>query len=165
MTLRRVDPGAHRSRLYLAFARLVGTRAAGWLSRKLAWKLDPYLLKLSRGRVAFGMALPIALLETRGARTGRLRRNGVIYFDDGEAVVIIASKLGLAEHPSWYHNIRANPAVVLGGEPFGAEVVESEAERARLWELADRVFPPYASYRERAARAGRTIPIVRLTPR
>jgi hypothetical protein len=29
----------------------------------------------------------------------------------------------------------------------------------------DRVFPAYASYRKRAARAGRTIPIVQLGPR
>jgi hypothetical protein len=37
--------------------------------------------------------------------------------------------------------------------------------RARLWELADRVFPVYASYREKAARVGRTIPILQLVPR
>ena len=41
-----------------------------------------------------GLVLPTALLETRGARTGRLRRNGVIYFHDGKRVTIIASKLG-----------------------------------------------------------------------
>jgi hypothetical protein len=54
---------------------------------------------------------------------------------------------------------------VLGGRPFRAEVVEAESERARIWELADRVFPPYAAYRERAARVGRTIPILQLVPR
>lgn len=37
--------------------------------------------------------------------------------------------------------------------------------RERLWGLADRVFAPYADYRREAARANRTIPIVRLTPR
>ena len=77
----------------------------------------------------------------------------------------MASKLGLPEHPSWYHNAVANPDVILGGSPFRAEIVEDEAERDRLWHLADRVFPPYASYRESAARAGRTIPILQLGPR
>jgi deazaflavin-dependent oxidoreductase (nitroreductase family) len=80
-------------------------------------------------------------------------------------VTIIASKLGAPEHPSWFHNARANPDVQLGGRPFRAEVVEDEASRARLWELADRVFPPYATYRESAARAGRAIPILQLVPR
>ena len=112
-----------------------------------------------------GLLLPTALLETRGARTGQPRRNAVIYFHDGARVTIIASKLGLPQHPAWFHNLRAHPDVRLGGQPFHAEVVEHEPERARLSQLADRVFPPYADYRKRAAQAGRTIPIVQLTPR
>lgn len=55
----------------------------GWISRALAWRLDPILMRLSGGRLRFGLLLPTALLETRGARTGALRRNGVIYFHDG----------------------------------------------------------------------------------
>ena len=137
----------------------------GWLSRRVVWKLDPYLMRLTRGRAGLGLILPTALLEARGARTGQLRRTGVIYFHDGERVIVIASKLGLPEHPAWFHNLRANPDVVLGGQSFRADVVDDEAERERLWQLADAVFPAYAAYRDRARRAGRTIPIVRLVPR
>ena len=61
-----------------------------------------------------GLLLPTALLETRGARTGRARRNGVIYFHDGERVTIVASKLGLPQHPAWFHNLRVHPDVKLG---------------------------------------------------
>jgi deazaflavin-dependent oxidoreductase (nitroreductase family) len=138
---------------------------ASWLSPKVVWKVDPHLMRLTGGRLGMGLMLPTALLETRGARTGRLRHNGVIYFHDGDRVTIIASKLGLPEHPSWFHNAHANPDVLLGGQPFRVEVVDDEASRTRLWELADRVFPPYAAYRDRAARVGRTIPILRLVPR
>ena len=162
--LRRVDPNARRGPIYRAYTRLVGTRAMGWISRKVGWKLDPVLLRLTGGRLGFGLLLPTALLETRGARTGTVRRNAVIYFHDGERVTIIASKLGLPQHPAWFHNLRADPAVTLGGVPFRAEVVEDEAERARLWELADRVLPAYATYRRRAEAAGRTIQIVQLVP-
>jgi deazaflavin-dependent oxidoreductase (nitroreductase family) len=137
----------------------------GWISRTVVWKVDPFLLKLSGGRVGMGLLLPTALLETRGARTGQPRRNGVIYFHDGDRVTIIASKLGLPQHPAWFHNLRVHPDVKLGGQPFRAEVIEHESERARLWQLADRVFPAYAGYRERAAQAGRAIPIVQLAPR
>jgi hypothetical protein len=70
----------------------------------------------------------------------------------------------MPEHPAWFHNLVAHPDVMLGGQPFRAEVVEDERERERLWQLADGIFPAYASYRERAARAGRTIPIVQLVP-
>ena len=58
-----------------------------------------------------------------------------------------------------------NPDVTFGGQPFRAEVIDDESERSRLWQLADSVFPPYATYREKTARAGRTIPILRLIPR
>src|SRR3954449_2922215 len=160
-----VDPRRPRGVVYRAYARLVGTRAMGWLSRKVGWKLDPLLLRRSGGRIGTGLLLPTALLETRGARTGRPRRNGVIYFHDAERVTIVASKLGMPQHPAWFHNLRVHPDVKLGGQPFHAEVIDHESERARLWQLADRVFPAYADYRERAARAGRAIPIVQLRPR
>ena len=137
----------------------------GWLSKKIVWKVDPWLLRVTGGRIGAGLFLPTALLETQGARTGKPRANGVIYFHDGARVTVIASKLGLPSHPAWFHNLRAHSDVRLGGHPFRAQVIEDPAERERLWTLADRVFPPYASYRQRAAEAGRTIPIVQLSPR
>lgn len=112
-----------------------------------------------------GLVLPTALLETRGAKTGAPRRNVVIYFHDGERATIVASKLGLPSDPAWFHNLKADPEVRLGGIPMLASVVEGDPERDRLWALADRVFAPYAAYRREAARAGRSIPIVQLTPR
>jgi deazaflavin-dependent oxidoreductase (nitroreductase family) len=134
----------------------------GWFSRLVAWRVDPLLLRLTGSRVGFSLRLPSALLETTGAKTGARRANGVIYFHDGDDAIVIASKLGLPHHPAWFHNLRANPAVRLGGEAFRAEVVADAAEATRLWALADRVFPPFANYRMRAAAAERTIPIVRL---
>jgi deazaflavin-dependent oxidoreductase (nitroreductase family) len=129
------------------------------------WKVDPLLMRLTRGRLGMGLMLPTGLLETRGAKTGAVRRNPVIYFHDGERVTVVASKLGMAEHPAWFHNLRAHPEVTFGGIPMRAEVVVDQAERTRLWSLADRVFAPYADYRREAAKVGRTIPIVQLLPR
>lgn len=163
--LRYVDPERRRGFVYRLYVALVGTHLMGWVSQRVVWKLDPRLLSLTRGRLGMGLVLPTALVETQGARSGQRRRNGVIYFHDGEKVIIVASKLGLPTHPAWLHNLRAHPEVMLGGQAFTAQVVEDENERQRMWKLADRVFPPYAAYRERAATAGRAIPIVQLTPR
>jgi deazaflavin-dependent oxidoreductase (nitroreductase family) len=163
--LRHVDPHRPRGRVYRAWARFSGSPVGLWLSRHTSWKVDPVLLRLTRGRLGTGLVLPTALLETRGARSGRTRRNGVIYFHDEDRVTVVASKAGAPEHPAWFHNVRARPDVRLNGRRLRAEVVEDEAARARLWEMADRVFPPFADYRERAARSGRTIPIVQLVPR
>src|SRR3954468_10175855 len=165
MTLRHVDPLAPRGRVYRAYARVSATPAVLWLSRNIGWKLDPVLMRVTRGRLGVGFVLPTALLETRGARTGQLRRNVLMYFHDGDRVTLMPTKAGAPEHPAWFHNLRANPDVTFGGEPFRATVVDDEAECTRLWQLADRVFPAYATYRERAARAGRTIRLVQLTAR
>jgi deazaflavin-dependent oxidoreductase (nitroreductase family) len=163
--LRYVDPYQPRGRAYLALARLSASRTAAWLSVNVGWKLDPHLLRLTGGRLSSAGPLAAALLESRGARTGQRRRSATLYFHDGDRVTIVASKRGWPSHPAWYHNLRAHPDVVFGGLPFRAEIVEDEAERARLWKLADRVFPPYAEYREQAGKTGRVIPIVRLVPR
>lgn len=169
-TLRYVDPQAPRSRVYHVFTRLASSRFATWLSKKgvwsaIVWKIDPHLLRWTRGRLGTGLLLPTALLQTRGARTGLLRCNAVIYFHDGERVTIFASQAGRPENPSWFYNARANPDVIFGGQPFHAEIVEDETSRARLWALADRVFPAFAAYRDSAAVVGREIPILQLVPR
>src|SRR3954447_21985123 len=147
--LRYVDPRAARGGvLFGALMWFLRTPVAPWLSRHVLWKLDPPLRRLTGGRVGLAGPLPSALLETRGARTGRVRRNAVIYFHDGDRVTIVASKLGAPEHPAWYHNALAHPDVVLGGHRFHVEEIEDEPTRTRLWELADRVFPVYADYRQ-----------------
>lgn len=133
------------------------------LWRQTVWKIEPTLQRLSGGRLTTAVGLPTALLETRGARTGQWRRNGVIYFHDGDRVTIVASQAGYPGNPAWYYNLVANPDVRLGGEHFRARVVVDVAERARLWKLADGVFPAFEPYRQSAACQGRDIPIIQLT--
>jgi len=162
--LKYVDPTRPRGwfmRVYSAFA---ATRLGRLISSTFVWRLDPYLMRATRGRLGMGLVLPTALLETMGAKSGALRRNAVIYFNDGERVTIVASKAGAAHNPAWYHNLCAHPDVTFGGIPMRATVVEDEAERQRLWGLADSVFAPYAAYRREAAEANRTIPLIQLEP-
>jgi deazaflavin-dependent oxidoreductase (nitroreductase family) len=163
--LKYVDPNRPRSLLSRAYAWFSTTRLGRFISANVVWKVDPYLLRATRGRVGMGLVLPTALLETRGAKSGAVRRNAVIYFHDEDRVTIIASKAGDEKHPAWFHNLRAHPDVAFGGIPMRATVVSDEAERHRLWTLADRVFAPYATYRRDAGKANRTIPIVQLTAR
>jgi deazaflavin-dependent oxidoreductase (nitroreductase family) len=161
--LRYVDSSRPRGWFSRAYAALSSTRFGRFVSAKVMWKVDPYILRATRGRVGMGLVLPTALLETRGAKSGEVRRNAVIYFHDGDRVTIVASKAGADKHPGWFYNLRAHPDVTFGGVPMQAVVVEDEADRERIWKLADRVFAPYATYREEAGKAGRTIPIVQLT--
>jgi deazaflavin-dependent oxidoreductase (nitroreductase family) len=163
--LRYVDPNQPRGWFSRFYAALSATRLARFVSAKIGWKIDPHLLRATRGWLGTGLVLPTAVLETRGAKSGSSRRVAVIYFHDGDRVTIIASKAGDAHHPAWYHNLRAHPDVTFGGIPMHATVVSDEAERHRLWALADNVFAPFARYRRDAAKANRTIPIVQLGAR
>ena len=161
--LRFVDATRPPGPVRRALAAVATTRPMLFLSRHISWKLDPLLLTLTRGRIATTMVFPVAVLETTGARSGARRRNAVIYWNDGDRVVIAASHAGHPRNPAWYFNLVANPRVVFGNTPMRAEVVP-EAEHDRLWVLGDRVFPPFVAYRTSAATAGRTIPLIRLRP-
>ena len=163
--LKYVDPYRPRGPFSRAFASFSATRLGRLFSAKVVWKVDPYLLRATHGRLGMGLVLPTALLETTGAKSGTARRNAVIYFHDGSLVTIVASKAGAPKHPAWFCNLKAHPDVTFGGIPMRATVVEDDAERQRIWKLADSVFAPYATYRREAAAANRTIPIIQLAAR
>jgi deazaflavin-dependent oxidoreductase (nitroreductase family) len=163
--LRYVDPTRRPGLFARAYAALAATRFAKFVSRHVSWKLDPLLLRVTRGHLATTLVFPTAVLETIGAKSGKPRRNAIIYFHDGDRVTIVASNAGSPRHPAWYHNLRAHPDVMFGEIAMRATFVDDAAERNRLWTLADRVFPAFANYRRDAARANRTIPIVQLEPR
>ena len=160
--LKYVDPDRHLGLLARVYVALSATRLGLFLSRRISWKLDPFLLRVTGGRFSTAVFVRTAVLETRGARSGEVRRNAVIYFHDGDRVTIIPSNAGSAQHPAWFHNLRAHPDVRLAALPMKATIVSDEADRQRLWTLADRVFPPFAKFRRDAAEAKRTIPIVQL---
>ena len=163
--LKYVDPNRPRGPISRAYAAFANTRLGRFLSVNIFWKVDPYVLRWTGGRLGSGLLVRTAVLETRGAQSGARRRNAVVYFHDGEKVTVVASKLGYPKHPGWFHNLCANPDVIVAGVPMRATVIENEAERRRLWALADKVFAPYAAYRREAAKANREIPIVQLCPR
>jgi deazaflavin-dependent oxidoreductase (nitroreductase family) len=161
--LRYVDPHRQRSWFTRAYSWLVSTRPMLAMSRLIGWKLDPLLLRATGGRLGTALTIPTAVLETTGAKSGTPRRHAVIYFHDGDRVTIVASRAGGPNHPAWYDYLVAHPDVTFGGIPMRASVVRDEAERQRLWSLADRVFAPFAKYRRQAAATGREIPLVQLT--
>ncbi|MCC6805523.1 MAG: nitroreductase family deazaflavin-dependent oxidoreductase [Anaerolineae bacterium] len=103
---------------------------------------------------------PALLLTTRGRKSGLLRRTALIYGQDGDNIIIVASRGGHSKHPAWYLNLDANPEVEvqIGAEKFAA-VARTAApdEKPRLWALMTAVYPPYDSYQ---AKTRRDIPVV-----
>ncbi|HSS32745.1 MAG TPA: nitroreductase/quinone reductase family protein [Solirubrobacterales bacterium] len=132
--------------------------------RLIVWRLTPILMWLTGGRFAHLLPMPTGVIETRDARNGNRHRRCALYFHDGERVIVIPTKGGLPSDPFWYGNALADPNVRFESQSFRALPVEDEAELLRLWAIADRFFPPSVTYRQRAARTGRTIPILQLFP-
>ena len=100
------------------------------------------------------------LLTTRGRRTGKLRRTALYYARDGALYVLVATPVRGGGDPSWYLNLRDNPAVVIQvrSQVFAALArPATEGERPRLWQLMVGVLPRYVSYAEEA---GRSLPVV-----
>ena len=107
----------------------------------------------------------ILLLTTQGRKSGEPRTTPLIHRVDGDRWVVVASKGGAPENPSWFENLRANPdaEIQVGSEqvPVRATTAEGE-ERARLWSLMTDVWPAYDDYQ---ARTDREIPVVLLSRR
>jgi deazaflavin-dependent oxidoreductase (nitroreductase family) len=130
--------------------------------------LHTFVYRATGGRIGHtGPGLPsMLLLDHVGARSGTRRTSPLLYFRDGDDLVLVASKGGFPKHPAWYHNLMANPetTVQVGRErrPVRARRATPE-EREHLWPLALREYRGYADYQARSK--GREIPLVILEPR
>ena len=108
----------------------------------------------------------IALLDHTGAKSGAKRTSPVMYLEDGDSVVVMASKAGQPTNPAWFHNLNANPETTIQIGPMVHEVrarVATDAERERLWSKFVAMYPGSEFYQRNAK--GRKIPIVILEPR
>lgn len=146
--------------------KITASRAGAWYYDNVATPIDRVLLPLSRGRLSSSPGQQVGLLETVGARSGEPRRTPLLFFRDGDRVVLIASKGGSPKNPAWYWNLRKNPRVRFLGPKgttgeYTARVAEGE-ERARLWAEAVNVYGGYSTYAGRTG--GRVIPVVVLEP-
>lgn len=163
MPLRYVDPHKYRGRSYARSVRFGRSRIGQFIAKHVARHTDPYLFRLTDGRVNMGPVINAPLVST-GAKSGKKRQVQLTYFHDGPDVILIASNFGGASHPQWYHNLKAHPECEFGGQSFTARQVTDSDEYARLYALAEQVYQGYGDYRARTTPAGRTIPVFRLTP-
>ena len=161
-----IDPYATSRRMRGA-VRFARTPFGRWFGINVAARIDPFLLRVSRGRISTFAGAPIADLAVPGRRSGVLRHAPVLYFTQGEQVVLIASSFGREKHPAWYHNVMAHPEVTLAARGEEGRYVAREThgeERDRLFALANLIYPGYADYEVRAGAAGRSIPVLVLEP-
>src|SRR5947208_3108116 len=77
-----------------------------------------------------------ATSTTTGRHSGMARTVPLFYLEDGERVVLVASKRGMSTNPDWYLNIQANPRVTVDLEGDAQAMLARTAtpeEKAGYW--------------------------------
>ena len=116
----------------------------------------------TRGTDLRGM--PVILLFTIGAKSGKLRINPLMRVEHDGNYGVVASLGGAPKNPSWYNNIVAHPHVELQDETARGDYLAREVtgeEKAAWWERAVAAYPPYADYQKKTERE---IPVFVLEP-
>jgi deazaflavin-dependent oxidoreductase (nitroreductase family) len=109
--------------------------------------------------------MPLLLLRHVGAKSGQNRISPVAYLRDGGCYVIFGSKAGAPTNPAWYHNLKAEPNVVIEVGSETIDVVAQEVggeKRDRLFRAQVEQLPQFAEYAEQTERV---IPAIVLTPK
>lgn len=113
------------------------------------------------------IGVPTLLLRTIGRRTGTQRTNALVYANDGNDYVLVASNGGDDRPPGWFFNVRANSDVELQVAQMKlsgiARIVEqSNEDYRRLWRLVnENNHNRYDGYQ---AKTSRPIPLIVVTP-
>ena len=108
--------------------------------------------------------IPIIIVTMMGAKSGKVRKIGLMRVEHEGEYALVASKGGHAEHPDWYRNLLAEPLVMIqdGPEPRDYTIREVEgAERLEWWDRSAEVYPPYVEY---ASKTDRVIPVLVASP-
>jgi deazaflavin-dependent oxidoreductase (nitroreductase family) len=108
----------------------------------------------------------LLLLYSTGAKSGERRRSILTYSTEGGAYYVAGTNNARPTNPGWVANVTANPNVTIeiaGKELPAAATVLTGAERDAAWDRHVAQLPRFADYP--AQITGRTIPMVRLTPK
>ena len=120
--------------------------------------------RANQGKVGGQLAnMPMLLLTTTGAKSGRTITKPLVYTKDGDRIVVIASFAGGPKSPPWYHNLTANPeaTVEIGSERFRIRAaVTAGEERQRLYNRQAEQMPIFVEYQQKTTRQ---IPVLVLT--
>jgi deazaflavin-dependent oxidoreductase (nitroreductase family) len=108
--------------------------------------------------------MPVVVVTSRGARSGKLRKNPVMRVEHEGRYAAVASLGGAPHNPVWYYNLLADPHVEVQDGPVKQDMVARELggdERAQWWRRAVAAYPDYADYQ---AKTVREIPVFVLEP-
>jgi len=136
-----------------------------WFGIEVSSRVDPFLLRVTGDRFSTTSFFPLVMMTVPGRKSGVPRKVPLVYFTQGDEVILTASSFGRAKHPAWYLNAVAAGKVELRAKGRGGTFVVREtegAERDRLFGLSKNLYAGYGLYEERATE--RIIPVLALRP-
>ncbi|CAN5163117.1 F420H(2)-dependent quinone reductase [soil metagenome] len=98
---------------------------------------------------------PIIVMTSVGAKTGKLRKTGLMRVEHDGVYAVVASKGGAPTHPVWYYNLKANPHVELQDGAVKRDYLAREVtgeEKDLWWTRAVEAWPDYAEYQKKTDR-------------
>jgi F420H(2)-dependent quinone reductase len=108
--------------------------------------------------------MPVIIVTSRGAKSGKLRKNPLMRVEHDGKYAAVASMGGAPKNPTWYANLINDPHVEVQDGPDRQDMVARELsgeEKAQWWARAVAAYPDYADYQ---ARTERQIPVFVLEP-
>jgi deazaflavin-dependent oxidoreductase (nitroreductase family) len=121
--------------------------------RRVGPKIDPWLLKVTGGRIATRLyGFPTLVLFTTGAKSGQRRQTPLFYVRDGDAFAIVGTNFGTEHHPAWTNNLTKTPAaeIAVGQESLAVDAkLADDATFERLWPKFSAIYGGYDAYLER----------------
>lgn len=159
-----MSAGPHDAFLYTranafqrAMRRLASSGPGSAFFAPVLHRVDRPAFRLTRGRATLGSlvsGLPVVMLTTTGARTGKPRTVPLLGLPTPDGLAVIASNWGRANPPAWDGNLRANPSasIAIGRHRRGVRAVEAEGERReRIWREGLEIYPGWSQYAKRAS--------------
>ena len=108
------------------------------------------------GNTLLDRGLPVVVFSTRGAKSGKVRKQPLMRVEHEGAYAMVGSQGGAPTDPAWVANLRRYPDQVTvqdGPEPWDGVAREvTGEERDQWWERAVAAYPAYAEYQERTDR-------------
>ena len=108
--------------------------------------------RLSGGRIGgHKRGVPIGLLTTVGRRSGKQRTVPLMYMQDGDRFLVVASNAGLDAPPAWYLNLQDNAEATFRPrkEPLPVRGRElSESEQREVWRRMTSHNPLWGAFQE-----------------
>lgn len=148
----------------LAMIEVISTK---FLSKYL-YRMDNTVLNWSKGKVNLTTlltGLPVVVITTTGAKSGKPRTIPLAGIPDGEKIILVPTNFGQDNYPGWYYNLCTTPAALVQHNGLPKEYISRRADQdewGKYWHLAVRYYPGYQAYRERSG--GREIPLLVLEP-